>query len=432
MNDMSRVVPAVVLKSQFVISNDKAFDKYINYIDRDDAKVKKVIEYKHDDPTDEFKVFHKYMDYMDDDKKDGELFTDDRDLLSDDDFKKIKKGYQIAQKNGSPLWQDVISFDNDWLEEQGLYDPVTHSVNEDKLRDVSRKAVDELLKQEKIKPETMLWTGSIHYNTDNIHIHLAMVHPDPIGQKKTFKDKEGKLVKQFKGKRKQKSLDRMKSKVANEILDRNKDLDRISKLLRDPVNQKRKFDLSGYEKTKDLFLKAIPLLPNDMRQWKYGYNSVDAARPYIDKISRIYLEDFHSDEMKELHDELDKQEEINERLYGSGSKFNQNKTNRLYEGRDSLMYKMGNAVLEEMREFHKTNRKNDKYTFYVKHYYNFKSENKMKKARRYSKSPQYFSSYNKNFNEGFMRFNRAMRKSFHEYQKDRNIAEFDRMLEGYE
>lgn len=38
---MSRVVPAVVLKSQFVISNDKAFDDYINYVDRDGAKVKK-------------------------------------------------------------------------------------------------------------------------------------------------------------------------------------------------------------------------------------------------------------------------------------------------------------------------------------------------------------------------------------------------------
>lgn len=428
MNDMSRVVPAVVLKSQFVISNDKAFDKYINYIDRDDAKVKKVIEYKHDDPTDEFKVFHKYMDYMDDDKKDGELFTDDRDLLSDDELKKLKKGYQIAQKNGSPLWQDVISFDNDWLEEQGLYDPVTHSVNEDKLRDVSRKAVDELLKQEKIKPETMLWTGSIHYNTDNIHIHLAMVQPEPIGQKKTFKDKEGKLVTQFRGKRKQKSLDRMKSKVANEILDRNKDYERIDELIRNPVREKRTIKLSAYNKTKDLFIKTIPLLPDDMKQWKYGYNSVDAARPYIDKISRIYLEEFHSDEIKELYDQLDKQVDISERLFGSGSGYHKYKDNKL----DDLRKRMGNAVLEEMREFHKTNRKNDNYTYYVKHYYNFKNENKMKRARRYSVSPQYFSSYNKNFNEGFMRFNRAMRKSFHEYQKDRNIAEFDRMLEGYE
>jgi len=28
--------------------------------------------------------------------------------------------------------------------------------------------------------------------------------------------------------------------------------------------------------------------------------------------------------------------------------------------------------------------------------------------------------------------NRVMRKSFHEHQKDRNLAEFDRMLEGYD
>ncbi len=160
---MSRVVPAVVLKSQFVISNDKAFDDYINYVDRDGAKVKKVIDYAHNDPTDDFKVFHEFMDYMDDDKKDGELFTSERDSLSEDELKTVKEGYQVAQKNGSPLWQDVISFDNSWLEEQGLYDSVTHTVNEDKLRDVSRKAVDELLKQEKNKSRnyTVDWFYSL-------------------------------------------------------------------------------------------------------------------------------------------------------------------------------------------------------------------------------------------------------------------------------
>ncbi len=165
-----------------------------------------------------------------------------------------------------------------------------------------------------------------------------------------------------------------------------------------------------------------------MKQWKYGYTSITPARPYVDKISQIYLEEFYSDEMKELYDELDKQVDISERLFGSGSGYHKYKDNKL----DDLKKRMGNAVLEEMREFHKTNRKNESYNFYVKHYYNFKNENKMKQARNYSKSPQYFSSYNKSFNEGFMRFNRAMRKSFHEYQKDRNIAEFDRMLEGYE
>src|SRR5699024_1849438 len=156
------------------------FDEYINYIDRDDAKVKKGIDYKHDNSTEDVVVFHKYMDYMDDDEKDGELFTADRDLLNDDELKKIKEGCQVAQKNGSPLWQDVSSFDKDWLEEQGLDDRVTHSVDEDKLRDVTRQAVDELLQQDNIKPDPVLWTGSIHYSTDNIHVHLAMVRPEPI------------------------------------------------------------------------------------------------------------------------------------------------------------------------------------------------------------------------------------------------------------
>src|SRR5699024_12056706 len=107
------------------------------------------------------------------------------------------------------LWQDVISFDNEWLEEQGLYDPTTHSVDEDKMIDVTRKAMEEVLNQEGINPNTVLWSGSIHYNTDNIHVHTAMVQPQPTVKKKRFKNKEGEWVEQFKGQRKQKSLDRM-------------------------------------------------------------------------------------------------------------------------------------------------------------------------------------------------------------------------------
>ncbi len=67
-----------------------------------------------------------------------------------------------------------------------------------------------------------------------------MAQPEPTVQKQTFKNEDGEFITQFRGKRKQKSLDRMKSKVANEILDRNKELDRIDDLIRNPVKQKKK------------------------------------------------------------------------------------------------------------------------------------------------------------------------------------------------
>ena len=59
------VRPAVVLKSKFVVANDKDFDEYVDYIDRDATKVKQHIRYEHDpDSQNEFEVFHFFMDYM--------------------------------------------------------------------------------------------------------------------------------------------------------------------------------------------------------------------------------------------------------------------------------------------------------------------------------------------------------------------------------
>src|SRR5699024_7865463 len=181
---------------------------------------------------------------------DGDLFTSNADNLSEEELKNLKEGFSVAQRNGSPMWQDVISFDNEWLEEQGLYDSKKHELNEARLRDVVRKSVSELLKQEGIPEDLMLWTGAVHYNTENIHVHLAMVQPEPTLEMKEYKNENGEYVHQFRGKRKQKSLDRMKSRVVNEIYDRTKDYKKIDELIRITVKKK----------TKMLFAEAIPLL----------------------------------------------------------------------------------------------------------------------------------------------------------------------------
>jgi len=423
---MSHVTPAVVLRSKFILPESAEYKSYIDYIDREDAKVK--VDYSHDHDEVEFKLFHRYMDYMGDDEKDGELFTSNDDNLSEEELKNLKEGFSVAQRNGSPMWQDVISFDNEWLEEQGLYDSKKHELNEARLRDVVRKSVSELLKQEGIPEDLMLWTGAVHYNTENIHVHLAMVQPEPTLEMKEYKTENGEYVHQFRGKRKQKSLDRMKSRVVNEIYDRTKDYKKIDELIRNPVKKKRSINLGAYEKTKRLFAEAIPLLPEDVRQWQYAYHSVDDARPLIDEIGKIYLEEFHPEEMNELYEKLDEQVDISKRLFGEGSNYDKYKDNKL----DDLRKRMGNAVLSEMREFHKANKKDSKYIHYKNNFYNKKQPIKRKQARYYASSPYFFRNHNYQLQSAIMRLNRVMRKSFHEYQKDKNVAEFDRMLEGYD
>src|SRR5690625_101855 len=121
--------PAVVLRSKFITPGSSVFNNYINYMDREDAKRNVEINHASDHEND-FDVFYQFMDYMDDDTKQGELFTESQDYLNDIEKQKMKKQFQIAQQNESPMWQDVISFDNDWLEKQDVYNSKNHRSEE--------------------------------------------------------------------------------------------------------------------------------------------------------------------------------------------------------------------------------------------------------------------------------------------------------------
>src|SRR5699024_9660267 len=130
--------PAIVLRSKFVTPGSSVFNNYINYMDREDAKGNVKINCASNHEND-FDMFYQFMDYMDDDRKQGELFTTGQDYLNDTEKQKVKKQFQIAQQNESPMWQDVISFDNEWLEKQGVYNSESHTVDETKIKSRVRK-----------------------------------------------------------------------------------------------------------------------------------------------------------------------------------------------------------------------------------------------------------------------------------------------------
>lgn len=72
---------------------------------------------------DRIQNFDKYTDYMDNPEKTSSLFTANSNKLNEQEKKALKEMYKTAHDNGSVMWQDVISFDNKWLQEQGVYDP---------------------------------------------------------------------------------------------------------------------------------------------------------------------------------------------------------------------------------------------------------------------------------------------------------------------
>jgi len=122
----------IVAVTRFCEAGSSAFSSYIDYIDRNNAVRK--------DNLDKFNIFAEYMDYMDDESKAiaGEeqqtekvsaLFTKNKDVLTDAEKRGVKGLFQTAQTNGSNMWQTVISFDNAYLEELGIYDYETDTLN---------------------------------------------------------------------------------------------------------------------------------------------------------------------------------------------------------------------------------------------------------------------------------------------------------------
>lgn len=407
--------PAVILKSKFIMPNVKEYKDYVEYIDRDDAKKEVVVDRDSEDLTD-FKMFHHFMEYMGDEEKDGQLFTENNDELTNEQKQELKDQFKLAQKNGSPLWQDVISFDNEWLEKEGYYDSETHTLDEEKVRGVVRSVMNTLQKAEDME-ETSVWSASVHYNTDNIHVHIATVEPFPTRKKvKYFDSEEEDWVEEYRGKRKQGTIDKMKSNVANLMLDRTEDYNRIDSYIRDTAKSKRENDveLAYDKKTKALFHKALSLMPDDLKEWRYGYQSVNKARPYIDEMVDIYLETYHKDKMEALDHLLDKQTEVSRQLYGNDSRYSQYKETKT----EDLKKRMGNAVLTEMRNYRKDERR--------------RSVGNRKGGRlaptQHPPFQQWKSSV-RDFNFAVMRLRYSLRKTKHEYDRERNISEYDRMLE---
>lgn len=119
-----------------------------------------------------------YLDYMDNKEKSDNLFTAFNNEVTPEQKKILKDTFNSAQKKGSLLWQTVLSFDNDFLAEHGLYDPQTKKLDKTKIMEYTRGCMKNMLEKENLN-DSSIWTAAIHYNTDNIHVHVATVEPLP-------------------------------------------------------------------------------------------------------------------------------------------------------------------------------------------------------------------------------------------------------------
>lgn len=141
----------VNVMQHFCVSGSDAFGGYIAYIDRNEAtRNEKTIKY------------NLYNDYMGNPEKTTGLFTKNEDRLSKDEKREIKEKFVNAQRHGSIMWQTVISFDNRWLEKQGLCEQKGDiiTLDENKIQEVVRYGVTKMLHSENL--DHAVWSAAIH------------------------------------------------------------------------------------------------------------------------------------------------------------------------------------------------------------------------------------------------------------------------------
>jgi hypothetical protein len=131
--------PGIVTVMKFVPAADKKFSGYVNYMDRPDAM--------RGDHFKDWNVnrFDGYNHYMNNPEKSKGLFTAGRNSLTQEERTVLKRQFALAQKNGSLMWQTVVSFDNRFLADHGLYDLQSKQLDQEKVQETIRNGMSGLL-----------------------------------------------------------------------------------------------------------------------------------------------------------------------------------------------------------------------------------------------------------------------------------------------
>lgn len=345
---MGKIKAGVVVVTEFCKPDNQMFQGYINYMDRDEA-----VRNAH---IDEYNV---YQDYMGNPYKTTGLFAQDKSRLSEKEKQELKEQFSMAQDNKSLMWQTVISFDNEWLRKQGLWNGYLSTQNEQKLQGIIRKSVNEMLEKENL--QNAVWSAAFHLNTDNLHVHIAIVEPIPMREKKAYPvyktyTKNGKVEQvqvgsemEYKGRFKLSSIEACKSTVVNEIVNTREQNLEINRVIRESIVQKkRETALRQDEELGKAFFSLYEKMPDCKRSlWNYNNSKMSHLKGEIDTLSNAYLKKYHKKDYEELKEKLMKQDALYREAYGESK-------SSYFDGKiEDLYTRLGNAILKEIREYDK-------------------------------------------------------------------------------
>lgn len=254
--------------------------------------------------------FQEYIDYMNrsyatenQNEEMTAIFTKEANYLQRSKVTELKSKLEQAYQNGSLLWQGVISFDNDFLAKEGLYDLETGKVDQQAIKSVIREALPRLIEKEGLS-DSSFWWANIHLNTDNIHVHFGLSEVESA-REKIFYRPRGRM--EYRGNFSQKTIERFKSDVFHGLLNeqtrgmivrREQILANIRSELINSVFRDQKVRSSA---EKNFLEQAYNHLPMD-KKWRYGSNAREFA---VSKFFIVrYLDSYLENDGKELYQEF--------------------------------------------------------------------------------------------------------------------------------
>lgn len=341
---------ANILKSKDYFLDAKDYERYIGYMTREYAleKRKKLSR----EERKELKVVKERLSKMtkgetkeldEQDIKWG-VFSINKEIMTTKDIEEVSDIIKNAEKNGSIFYQDVISFDIDFLEKEGIYNPKINELDEERIQYASRKMMNQMFKDENIKDG--YWFASIHRNTNHIHIHYGTVENKNTRPLMVIEE-EGEKYFVPKGKRKQKTIDNMKSIFANALIDRTTELSRISELrniLVQDVKGVYNKDKKELEQTK-LINEIYNELPSNKKYWQYGSKKIsDSTREKIDQLTNSLMSD--NEDYNEYIQKVKEEGEYRKELFGDSKRTNKDYANNKIA---DIHKRLGNSLLKEMK-----------------------------------------------------------------------------------
>ncbi|MFT9056444.1 MAG: relaxase MobL [Ethanoligenens sp.] len=321
----------VTTMHKFVQAKDvkEKFSGYaVGYMGRPEA-------FEEDKHLDE-QMYKNFDGYMGNREKTDGLFDANFDLLNDYDKKNYSEMFDAAQDFGSCMYQSIISFDNNYLLAHGVDYQTDDGLH--LLKDMTRLATSDLITNSHLDERNTIWTGAIHTNTDNIHIHIAI---SEIEKTKSLKDMLP-----------EKAIDKMKSRVANMLMGNEKLIklsDYLHKELPHSIGDAAvELRTEALEAGNELTALAC-LLPADCA-WQYNRPSMAPYRVKIDHCVDTIIRS-NPELSAKYADALDLLEEYRQDVqdvYGTG------KHDRAQEMMDNKLVdfysRAGNQLLAEAKE----------------------------------------------------------------------------------